>query len=130
MFFFRMSLRQLKKISGYDETAELKKAMGINDEDLDLKKVNRTKPKTKGGFTSAFLDIDDDLSNEVEEEEVEEDEPEEEEVKQVKPKKKRRKNKNKSAAKKEDFDSILKTYGFENGTVPPVEVIITTYIRT
>ena len=37
-----MSRRQLKKISGYDETAELMKAMGVDASDLES--ISASKP--------------------------------------------------------------------------------------
>ena len=64
-----MSRRQLKKLSGYDETAELAKAMGLEAEDIPSvpsKKSQPRKPK-KGGFAS-FLDLEED--NEVDEDEA------------------------------------------------------------
>ena len=130
-----MSRRQLKKLSGYDETAELAKAMGLEAEDIPSvpsKKSQPRKPK-KGGFAS-FLDLEED--NEVEEEEAEEDEEVLEEklktveVKQT-PKKKKNKKKNKKkqnteakSKTEESFEEILDAYGFKNSGQAPTEVKI------
>ena len=125
-----MSRRQLKKLSGYDETAELAKAMGLADEDIpsvNTKKSQPRKPK-KGGFAS-FLDLDEE--NDIEDEEEEPEEVLEEkpiEVKQT-PKKKKNKKKNKkkqnTEAKpktEESFEEILDAYGFKNSGPAPTEV--------
>ena len=130
-----MSRRQLKKLSGYDETAELAKAMGLEAEDIPSvpsKKSQPRKPK-KGGFAS-FLDLEED--NEVEEDEAEEDEEVSEEklktieVKQT-PKKKKNKKKNKKkqnteakSKTEESFEEILDAYGFKNSGQAPTEVKI------
>ena len=101
-----MSRRQLKKLSGYDETAELAKAMGLADEDIPSvtsKKSQPRKPK-KGGFAS-FLDLDEENEVEDEEEEIEEELEEKIEVKQT-PKKKKNKKKNK---KKQNTEAKPKT---------------------
>ena len=126
---FRMSRRQLKKLSGYDETAELAKAMGLADEDIPSvtsKKSQPRKPK-KGGFAS-FLDLDEGNEVEDEEEEIEEELEEKIEVKQT-PKKKKNKKKNKkkqnTEAKpktEESFEEILDAYGFKNSGPVPTEV--------
>ena len=123
---FRMSRRQLKKLSGYDETAELAKAMGLADEEIPSvasKKSQPRKPK-KGGFAS-FLDLDDEVEDEEESEEVLE---EKIEVKQT-PKKKKNKKKNKkkqnTEAKpktEESFEEILDAYGFKHSGPAPTEV--------
>ena len=129
-----MSRRQLKKLSGYDETAELAKAMGLADEDIPSvtrssvtsKKSQPRKPK-KGGFAS-FLDLDEGNEVEDEEEEIEEELEEKIEVKQT-PKKKKNKKKNKkkqnTEAKpmtEESFEEILDAYGFKNSGPCPTEV--------
>ena len=121
-----MSRRQLKKLSGYDETAELAKAMGLADEEIPSvasKKSQPRKPK-KGGFAS-FLDLDDEVEDEEESEEVLE---EKIEVKQT-PKKKKNKKKNKkkqnTEAKpktEESFEEILDAYGFKHSGPAPTEV--------
>ena len=123
-----MSRRQLKKLSGYDETAELAKAMGLADEEIPSvasKKSQPRKPK-KGGFAS-FLDLDEE--NEVEDEEEPEEVLEEKiEVKQT-PKKKKNKKKNKKkqnteakSKTEESFEEILDAYGFKNSGPAPTEV--------
>ena len=123
-----MSRRQLKKLSGYDETAELAKAMGLADEEIPSvasKKSQPRKPK-KGGFAS-FLDLDEE--NEVEDEEESEEVLEEKiEVKQT-PKKKKNKKKNKKkqnteakSKTEESFEEILDAYGFKNSGPAPTEV--------
>jgi len=124
-----MSRRQLKKLSGYDETAELAKAMGLADEDIPSMNSKKSQPKKakKGGFAS-FLDLDED--NEVDEEEEEVEEILEEKPIEVKrtPKKKKNQKKNKKKQNNEakpktdeSFDDILDAYGFKNSGPAPTE---------
>ena len=40
-----MSRRQLRKIAGYDETAELMKAMGVDKSDLDSTDIKPAKSR-------------------------------------------------------------------------------------
>merc|ERR1712147_99792 len=109
-----MSRRQLKKISGYDETAELMKAMGVDASDLESTSASkpaksRQKPK-KSGFAS-FAAFDDDVDEDevVEEEEEEEIEQKEELTPSPSKSKKKRKKKKK---KQDDFDTIIAEHGF------------------
>ena len=123
-----MSRRQLKKISGYDETEELKKAMGLNDSDFknEAKKANIGKPNktNRAGFSSAFLDFEDDnITDEESENDSTENIPVPVQVSK-KSKKKRNKKKNKEKnTKKDGFDDILENYGFKNNGELPIEVI-------
>ena len=68
-----MSRRQLKKISGYDETAELMKAMGVDKDDLKETKPAKSRPKPKKAAFASFAAFD---SAEDEEPEIEEEEKE------------------------------------------------------
>jgi len=123
-----MSRRQLKKISGYDETEELKKAMGINDNDINQAKPTKLsgnrKKKTSGGFASAFLDLDEaddvDVDDDDDVDENSDKQPVESVAVQHTPKKnKKRKNKKKKNSKKDGFDEILENYGFKNQEISP-----------
>ena len=51
-----MSRRQLKKISGYDETAELMKAMGVDQSDLESVKPQKSRYVTREWPTQTYLD--------------------------------------------------------------------------
>merc|ERR1712242_105744 len=105
-----MSRRQLKKISGYDETAELMKAMGVDKDDLKETKPAKSRPKPKKAAFASFAAFDsaEDEEPEIEEEEKEIIETTPSPVQSSKSKKKRKKKK-----KKEDFDTILAEHGFK-----------------
>jgi len=63
-----MSSRQLKKISGYNETEELKKAMGLVDSDGEDHTPVKTKQKSFG--FAALLDDDEEEKSDTEEPDI------------------------------------------------------------
>jgi len=111
-----MSRRQLRKIAGYDETAELMKAMGVDKSDLDSTDIkpakSRQKPKKSGFASFAAFDGDEDEVEEDEEPIVEDEEKEDLTTtpSPTKSKKKRKKKKKKH----DDFDTIIAEHGFQH----------------
>jgi len=116
-----MSSRQLKKITGYDETEALRKAMGLTDADLAEKPKPQRKPKAMGFSAFDLLEDDDDQTGSETEEKPEVVSPQSNKKKKKKKKKKNNQTENKpeqktqsSPQKEESFDDIIEKYGFKN----------------
>jgi len=122
-----MSSRQLKKLKGYDQTAELKKMMGVGSESEDEEAPKLMKPPKKKNL--GFASLIDDEPSEDEEEELEEDPvPAPKVVQSSKKSKKKNKKKKKAAQKEADFDSILAEFR-ENQEEPNKESIDDSIVR-
>lgn len=122
-----MSARQLKKLKGYDQTAELKKMMGVGSGSEEEEAPRLMKPPKKKNLGFASL-IDDDLSEDEDEELEEEPIPAVKVVQSSKKSKKKNKKKKKAAQKEADFDSILAEYR-ENQEEPRKESVDDSIVR-